>query len=191
MQFRKCTYFFANLFFPAIIEYSMKCTYLGCDLLLFSGELISKASTLARQRTEDVFGSTTSTPCGRKVDLSIRIRVENQWKTEIAVFEFKSSTATRETCRRQQKKSVRLNAAILLELEARGLDISRSFPVIAEGQALGMNFYTLRRFGEVLGAGKSTPSGIFLPSQVEHLKAFLESDTMMILFAFKVGEIIR
>ena len=119
------------------------------------------------------------------MDLSIRIRVENQWKTEIAIFEFKSSTATQEMCRKQQKKSVRLNAAILLELEARGLDINKSFPVIAEGQALGMNFYTLRRFGEVLGAGKSTPKGIFLPSQVEHLKAFLESDTMMTLLAFK------
>lgn len=158
-----------------------------CTLPFFcSGELVSKASTHARQRTEDAFGSTTSTSCGRKVDLSIRIRVENQWRTEIAIFEFKSSTATQGICRKQQKKSVRLNAAILLELEARGLDISKSFPVIAEGQALGMNFYTLRRFGEVLGAGKSTSKGIFLPSQVEHLKAFLESDTMMTLLAFKV-----
>ncbi|KAF9079592.1 hypothetical protein BGX23_003643 [Mortierella sp. AD031] len=65
------------------------------------GELISKSSTHARQRTEDAFGSTTSTSCGRKVDLSIRIKVENQWKTEIAIFEFKSSTATQEICKKQ------------------------------------------------------------------------------------------
>ncbi|KAF9577110.1 hypothetical protein BGW38_007887, partial [Lunasporangiospora selenospora] len=145
----------------------------------------SKASTLARRRMETAFGSTTSTSCDRKEDISIRIRVENQCKTEIAIFEFKSSTATMEICRRQQKKSMRLSAAILLDLEARGLDISKSFPVIAEGKALSMNFYTLRRFDDVLGAGRPTRKGIFLPSQVEDLKAFLESNTMMTLLAFK------
>lgn len=65
------------------------------------GELVSKASTNARQRTEDAFGSTTSASCGRKVDLSIRIRVDNQWKTEIAIFEFKSSSSTPEICKKQ------------------------------------------------------------------------------------------
>ncbi|KAG0304985.1 hypothetical protein BGZ98_004745 [Dissophora globulifera] len=157
----------------------------GTNIRAIPGELVSKATAHERQRTENAFGCTTSTPCGRKVDLSIRIKVDNQWRTEIAIFEFKLSTATQEICRRQQKKSVRLNAAILLELETRGLDISKSFPVIAEGQALSMNFYSLRRFGEVLGAGKSTSKGIFLPSQVEHLKAFLESDTIMTLLSFK------
>lgn len=29
---------------------------------------------------------------GRKVDTSIRIRVDNQWRTEKTIFEFKSST---------------------------------------------------------------------------------------------------
>ncbi|KAG0040473.1 hypothetical protein BGZ83_002531 [Gryganskiella cystojenkinii] len=158
---------------------------LGTNIRAIPGELASKSTARERQRTERVFGSTTSTPCGRKVDLSIRIKVDNEWKTEIAAFEFKSSTAGLEICERQQKKSVRLNAAILLGLEARGLDITKSFPVIAEGQALHMNFYTLRRFGEVLGAGRSTTNGIFLPSQVEDLKSFFQSDTITTLLSLK------
>ncbi|KAG0061345.1 hypothetical protein BGZ90_003619 [Linnemannia elongata] len=122
------------------------------------GELVSKASTNARQRTEDAFGSTTSASCGRKVDLSIRIRVDNQWKTEIAIFEFKSSSSTPGICKKQQQKSVRINAAILLDLESRGLNIDKS---------------------------RSTPKGVSLPSQVDDLKAFLESDTMITLLAFR------
>ncbi|KAG0221461.1 hypothetical protein BGW42_007682, partial [Actinomortierella wolfii] len=48
-----------------------------------------------------------------------------------------------------------------------------------------MDFYTLRRYQDVLGAGRSTPKGISLPSQVEDLKAFLESDAMILLLDFK------
>ncbi|KAF9146474.1 hypothetical protein BG015_011579, partial [Linnemannia schmuckeri] len=111
--------------------------------------------------------------------MSIHIRVDNRWRTEIAIFELKSSTASPETTHKQQKKSVRLNAAILLELEWRGLKISQSYPIIAEGQALGLNFYTLKRHGGVLGAGKAAVKGVVLPSQVEQLKAFFESDAIL------------
>lgn len=48
-----------------------------------------------------------------------------------------------------------------------------------------MDFYTLRRYQDVLGAGRSTPKGVSLPSQVDDLKAFLESDTMITLLAFR------
>ncbi|KAF9106560.1 hypothetical protein BGX27_009115 [Mortierella sp. AM989] len=123
------------------------------------GELVSKASTSARQPL---------TSCGKKVDMSIRIHVDNHWKSEIAIFEFKTSMASPETIRKWQ-----------------GLNISRSYPIIAEGQALGLNFYTLRRYDDVLGAGKATAKGISLSSQVEHLKAFLESDAILTLHAFK------
>ncbi|KAF8926343.1 hypothetical protein BGZ47_002800 [Haplosporangium gracile] len=149
------------------------------------GELVSKASTSARQLVEDEFGSTTSTSCGRKVDLSIRIQVDNGWKTEIAIFEFKTSTSTRQMCEKQQKKSVRLNAAILLELEARGLDLQHSYPIIAEGRGLGLDFYTLRRYDDILGAGRSTAKGLSLPSQVSQLKTFLQSNSILTLLSFR------
>ncbi|KAF9176657.1 hypothetical protein BGZ51_009874, partial [Haplosporangium sp. Z 767] len=149
------------------------------------GELVSKASTSARQLVEDEFGSTTSMSCGRKVDLSIRIQVDGGWKTEIAVFEFKTSTSTRQMCEKQQKKSVRLNAAILLELEARGLDLQHSYPIIAEGRGLGLDFYTLKRYDDILGAGRSTAKGLSLPSQVSLLKTFLQSNSILILLSFK------
>ncbi|KAF9143749.1 hypothetical protein BGX30_014907 [Mortierella sp. GBA39] len=48
------------------------------QLRAIPGELVSKASTSARQLAEDEFGLTTSTSCERKVDLSIRIHVENE-----------------------------------------------------------------------------------------------------------------
>ncbi|KAI7815743.1 hypothetical protein BC939DRAFT_534124 [Gamsiella multidivaricata] len=149
------------------------------------GELVSKASTSARQLVEDEFGSTTSTSCGRKVDLSIRIQVDNGWKTEIAIFEFKASTSTRQMCEKQQKKSARLNAAILLELEARGLDLQHSYPIIAEGRGLGLDFYTLRRYDDILGAGRSTAKGLSLPSQVSQLKTFLQSNSILTLLSFR------
>ncbi|KAF9433148.1 hypothetical protein BGZ76_009827 [Entomortierella beljakovae] len=168
---------------------------LDTNIRAIPGELISKASTSARQRTETTYGSTTMTPCGRKVDMSIHIHVDNHWKSEIAIFEFKTSTASpgnpdwlpaRRLLRNQQKKSVRLNAAILLDIERQGLNVSQSYPIIAEGQALGLSFYTLRRYEDILDAGKATARGISLPSQVEHLKAFLESDAILTLLAFKV-----
>lgn len=123
--------------------------------------------------------------------MSLRIQVDNQWQSEIAVFEFKSARATQTTCDNQQKKSVRLNAAILVDLEDRGLDITLHYPIIAEGKGLAMNFYTLRRFGDVLGAGRATVQGITLPSDVSGLKKFLLSDSILTLFAFKVSSLIR
>lgn len=155
------------------------------------GELVSKASTKARQKIESIYGATTSTACGRKVDMSIRIRFDDRWQHEVAIFEFKASTATRAICEKQQKKSVRLNAAILHDLEAKGLDISKSYPIIAEGQALGLDFYTLRRYDNILGAGRSTSKGISLPSHVDQLKSFFESEAILTLLAFKVGALTK
>lgn len=105
----------------------------------------------------------------------------------MAIFEFKATTATRVVCEKQRKKYVRLNAAILHDLEAKGLDISKSYPIIAEGQAPGLDFYALRLYDEVLGAGRSSTKGISLPSHVNQLKAFFESETVFVLLAFKVG----
>ncbi|KAG0203955.1 hypothetical protein BGX33_008801 [Mortierella sp. NVP41] len=149
------------------------------------GELVSKASTQARQKAESKYGSTSSTACGRKVDMLIRIRFDDKWQHEVAIFEFKATTATRAVREKQQKKSVRFNAAILYDLEANGLDISKSYPIIAEGQALSLDFYALRRYDEVLGAGRSSTKGISLPSHVDQLKAFFESETIFILWLSK------
>ncbi|KAG0249338.1 hypothetical protein DFQ27_000180, partial [Actinomortierella ambigua] len=86
----------------------------------------------------------------------VRIQVDNQWRSEIAVFEFKQANASQRVCDIQQKKSVRLNAAILVDFEARGLDLSHHYPIIAEGKGLSMDFYALRRYGDILGAGRAT-----------------------------------
>ncbi|KAG0247188.1 hypothetical protein DFQ27_002447, partial [Actinomortierella ambigua] len=71
-------------------------------------------------------------PAGRKVDISVRIFFDNGVKIEIVVFEFKSSNATPQTLETQQKKSLRLNTAILLDLQKRGLDIAQHFPIIID-----------------------------------------------------------
>ncbi|KAF9085626.1 hypothetical protein BGX27_003411, partial [Mortierella sp. AM989] len=159
--------------------------FAGTKLRVVPGELISRSSTDARQLAETEFGSTTSTVSGRKVDMSLRIQVDNQWRTEIAVFEFKTSSARQHTCNIQQKKSIRLNAAILMDLEERGLDITHHYPIIAEGKGLSMDFYALRRYSDVLGAGRATVRGITLPSDISSLKTFFQSDSILTLFAFK------
>ncbi|KAF9545153.1 hypothetical protein EC957_011223 [Mortierella hygrophila] len=157
----------------------------GTTVRAIPGEFVSKAITSARQLVEDEFGSTTSTSCGRNVDSIIKIQVDNEWKTEIAIFEFKASTSTRQMCEKQQKKSVRLNAAILLDLEKRGLDLQHSYPIIAEGRGLSLDFYTLRRYDDILGAGRSTAKGISLPPQVSQLKTFLQSNSILTLLSFR------
>ncbi|KAG0354940.1 hypothetical protein BGZ54_001365, partial [Gamsiella multidivaricata] len=149
------------------------------------GELVSKASAQVRQKAESKYGSTSSTACGRKVDMSVRIRFNDMWQHKVAIFGFKAATAARAVCEKQQKRSFRLNAAILYDLEAKGLDISKSYPIIAEGQALGLDLYALRRYDEVLSAGHSTTKGISLLSHVDQFKAFFESETIFILLAFK------
>ncbi|KAF9899018.1 hypothetical protein EC991_009783 [Linnemannia zychae] len=149
------------------------------------GELASKASAGARQAAAQAYGSTTSTLCGRKIDMSIRIQVRSEWKQDIVIFEFKSSQATKQMLQRQQKKSVRLNAAIMIDLEARGLNIERSYPIVAEGRGLSLDFYTLRRYEDVLGAGRATVKGISLPSQETELRAFLLGDTILTLMTFR------
>ena len=68
------------------------------------------------------------------------------------MYEFKSCGASDAIYSQQQQKSVRLNSAILLNLVQRGVDISNSYPVIAEGRGLALDLYTLRWFDDVLGA---------------------------------------
>ncbi|KAG0225738.1 hypothetical protein BGW41_004577 [Actinomortierella wolfii] len=114
------------------------------------GELTSAAAKDSRTMVEEEFGLTTRYICGRKVDLSVRVYADHTWQNEIAVYEFKTATLSDATCLQQQQKSVRLNGAILLDLERRGVDIRHQFPIIAEGRGLALDFYTLRRYEDIL-----------------------------------------
>ena len=103
---------------------------------------------------EEEFGTTIKYISGRKVNMSIRIYADHTWDNEISVFEFKSTRVSDAICHQQQKKSVRLNGAILLGLEKRGLNIAKSYPLVAEGRGMAMDLYTLRRYNGVLRAGR-------------------------------------
>ncbi|KAF9967437.1 hypothetical protein BGZ73_000540 [Actinomortierella ambigua] len=104
--------------------------------------------------------------------------------SEHVVYEFKSSTVSDDACEKQQRKAERLNGAILMDLERQGIDISKYFPVIAEGKGLTIHLYTLRRFGDVLGAGHAIRNPVWLPADLTQLKQFLLSDAVHILVAF-------
>jgi hypothetical protein len=153
---------------------------------VISGELASKASKNCREITETEFGKLTQGACGRKVDPTIRVLAEGAWTGEIAVFECQPNVSD-STCSRQLNKSVRLNAAVLLDLERKGLDITRWFPIIAESRGPVLDFHTLKRYDDVLGVGRSTVRSAWLPSHPSQLKAFLRSDTLHVLLGFRVG----
>ncbi|KAF9915830.1 hypothetical protein FBU30_001732 [Linnemannia zychae] len=148
------------------------------------GELASPATKHARTLLEDEFGLTTRYIRGRKVDISARIYLNFSWDQEIGIYELKSSTISEDICERQQRKAVRLNGAVLMDLERKGVDISKYFPVIAEGKGLTIHLYTLRRYGDILGAGHATNCPIWLPADLIQLKQFLLSDSLHVLIAF-------
>lgn len=54
-----------------------------------------------------------------------------------------------------QLKSVRLNTAILLVLEEKGLDITKHHPIIAETRMLTVDFYAIRSYNDVIAVGEA------------------------------------
>jgi len=133
-------------------------------------ELSSEASKMNRQLAEDEFGGkTVESKRGRKIDLTLRVMVSGgAWKGEVAIFEGKPQVSDK-TCQVQQQQSVRLDAAILSHLEGLVLDISKTYLVAAETRALSVEFHTLKRYGEVFGAGKATHRRIWLGSELYRL----------------------
>ncbi|KAI7823572.1 hypothetical protein BC939DRAFT_160279 [Gamsiella multidivaricata] len=149
------------------------------------GELGSRASRESRSLTESVFGGKMATSTSsRKVDMTIRVFVDKSWADEICVFECKPEVSDH-VCQVQQGKSVRLNTAILLALEEKGLDVAQWHPIIAETRALSIDFYTLRRYGDIIGAGRSTQEKVWLPSGYIKLDAFLSSRSFEVLLGFR------
>ncbi|KAF9346775.1 hypothetical protein BGX26_001711 [Mortierella sp. AD094] len=120
----------------------------------------------------------------RSANFSLRAYANFNWDTVISVFEFKPSSEVSKMCDNKQRRAVRHNTAILLDLEKRGLDTSSYFPVIAEGLGLALNFYTLRRYDDVIGTGRTTSKCAWLPYDETSLKEWLLSDSVHILLAF-------
>ncbi|KAG0250331.1 hypothetical protein BG011_008422 [Mortierella polycephala] len=148
------------------------------------GELASPAAKDVRLHVESKYGVTTKSMRGRKVDISVRVFANNHWNNEICVFEFKPGTASDVICTGQQLKAVRLNTSVLHDLEFKGVDTSKNYPIVAEGRGLCLSFYTLKRNGNVITAGRSTNGVVWIPSDVVQLKQFLKSESMQILLNF-------
>ena len=91
----------------------------------------------------------------RKVDQTLRVIVDGVWSGEVAIFESKPVVSDA-TCVRQLNKSIRLNSAILTNLESHGLDICRWYPIIAETRAASADFCTIKKYEDVLGVGRAT-----------------------------------
>ncbi|KAF9416615.1 hypothetical protein BGZ76_004620 [Entomortierella beljakovae] len=170
--------------YVSLWSFVMNMLFGGQSIRAIPGELASSATKDARSLMESEFGLTNKYVCGRKVDLSVRMYTDFNWDEEICIFEFKSINVSDELCKQQQRKSVRINGAILLDLEKKGVDISRVFPIIAEGRGCTLDLYTLRRYDDVLGAGRSSLSSIWLPSSEAQLKPFLRSNSLQMLLAF-------
>ncbi|GJJ78469.1 hypothetical protein EMPS_10828 [Entomortierella parvispora] len=121
---------------------------------------------------------------GRKVDTGVHVFANGTWDNEICLFEFETCTASDSICLMQHLKSVRVNSAVLHDLEYKGVDTCKYFPIIAEGRGFCLSFYTLKRSGSIIAAGKSTRSVVWIPSDMVQLKQFLKSDSIQILLRF-------
>ncbi|KAF8926227.1 hypothetical protein BGZ58_000088, partial [Dissophora ornata] len=170
--------------FVSAWTHTLNVLFHGSKVRAILEQLVSTAARSSRLIVEEEFGATKRHICGRKVDMSIRVYADHTWENEVCVFELKSTNASKAICEQQQRKSVRLNGAILLELEHRGVNIANSYPTIAERRGLVMDFYTLRRHDDILGAGRSTLSDVWIPSHERQLKQFLKSNSLHVLLAF-------
>jgi hypothetical protein len=121
----------------------------------------------------------------RKVDQTLRVMVNGAWSGEVAIFESKPVVSDA-TCERQHK-SIRLNTAILTNLESHGLDISRWYPIIAETRAASADFYTIKKYEDVLGVGRATTRKCWIPTHSCQLKGFLRSRTIEALLGFRLS----
>ncbi|KAF9956848.1 hypothetical protein BGZ70_009750 [Mortierella alpina] len=149
---------------------------LGGDIVRgIPGELASPAAKDVRLHIENEYGVTTKFVRDRKVDLSVRVLANDSWHNEICVFEFKAGSASDAVCSKQQRKAVRLNTAVLQDLEHKGVDVTQHFPIIAEGRGLR---------GDVMVAGRSTGRVAWIPSDQVKLKQFLKSDSLQVLLRF-------
>ncbi|KAF9126016.1 hypothetical protein BGX30_000198, partial [Mortierella sp. GBA39] len=98
-----------------------------------------------------------------KVHGKLRVMVDGAWSGEVAIFDSKPVVSDA-TCERQHNKSIRLNSAILNNLESHGLDICRWYPIIAETRAASADFYTIkklleiRNYGGALGLSPASPA---------------------------------
>ncbi|KAF9201511.1 hypothetical protein BGZ49_008242 [Haplosporangium sp. Z 27] len=162
--------------------------FASVGLRVIPGELGSKASKRFRQLTEQEFGvklsTATTTRMARKVDQTLRVMVDGEWTGEVAIFESKPVVSDA-TCEKQHNKSIRLNSAILTELESHELDICLWYPIIAETRAASVDFYTIRRYEDVLGVGRATIQKCWIPTHSSQLKVFLRSGTIETLLGFR------
>ncbi|KAF9897552.1 hypothetical protein BX616_005370, partial [Lobosporangium transversale] len=146
------------------------------------GELGCEASKDARVFVENFFGKTTKNIVGRKVDIHVKTKLD-EW-IEIAINEFKTNTATKATLEQQQRKSVRLNGSILRKLELKGVDISKSYPLILEGRGLQGYLYAMKGFDGLLGVGVASRKAMFIPSNAFQMRVFLQGNTLSTLFHY-------
>ncbi|ORZ16136.1 hypothetical protein BCR41DRAFT_61176 [Lobosporangium transversale] len=187
-----CTLISTNQLSPPMTEHVVVSVWAHILAVLFGGqvvrgipgELASAAARDVRLYVESTHGVTTKSLQGRKVDISVRVFANGHWNNEICIFEFKVGTASESVCAKQQLKAVRLNTAILHDLELKGVDTCKHYPIIAEGRGLCLNFYTLKRHGNIIAAGKSTNNVVWIPADLVQLKQFLKSNSMQVLLKF-------
>ncbi|KAG0249829.1 hypothetical protein DFQ27_009764 [Actinomortierella ambigua] len=150
------------------------------------GESVSKASADARRRAETGQGLENSkAPAGRKGDTALWIQLDNDLQTAIAVFEIKSANSSAQALETQQEESILRNMALLWDLQKRGLNHVQQYPVVAVGEGLRLDLYTLRRYDDIFGAGWATKNRMVLPEDDWGLKSFLQGEGLATLFALK------
>ncbi|KAF9407472.1 hypothetical protein BGZ94_002677 [Podila epigama] len=157
-------------------------TMFGQDdiILVDIGELASKATMEDMVATSTLFG-TVSQSGGRKTDCLVRIKDVSCGVTsfiELAVNEHKPMHDSEAVLHHQASKAMRINRSILAQLGY------CETSVFLEAHGLTAKIYEMKVFDDIFGC--SGPLGkISLPTNKYEMQAFLEGDSIELLFRYK------
>ncbi|KAF9199941.1 hypothetical protein BGZ49_009886 [Haplosporangium sp. Z 27] len=156
---------------------------LGDTVATRIGELSVKETRKERLLQETTFAFKEHNIRGRKVDLLFQAVYKDHKgkdvRTNLAVFEAKSSTASTDILRVQARKNLRLNKALLTNL--RSMNARGQSPLILDMQGARAYIYTIKKFGNVYGAGSVTDRTIRLPTSEWELFAFIGRPDLILL----------
>lgn len=151
------------------------------ELRLETGELTSDATKEIRILQEQEFSGTSKSVCGRKMDLHLHLD-----GLELNNSEFKAVGVDIEENKRQSRRNIRINKAIMVYLQRHAkFDFnSDDYLVFLDVSGYTGAIVYLRRYEDIHVSGLLSRVAIKLPVDEKGLKAFLSGQSLGWLFTY-------